>query len=32
VFRGAPVDPNVGDYLILDDTTYGLLDTALLAY
>lgn len=31
-FVGSPVDPNVGDYLILDDATYGLLDTGLLAY
>ncbi len=32
VFHGAPVDPNVGSYLILDDAAHGLLDTALLAY
>lgn len=32
VFGGSPVDPNVGDYLILDDATYGLLDTGVLAY
>jgi hypothetical protein len=31
-FIGAPVDPNVGSYLVLDDNTYGLLDTAELAY
>ncbi len=31
-FTGSPVDPNVGDYLILDDATYGLLDTGVLAY
>lgn len=31
-FKGSPVDPNVGDYLILDDATYGKLDTGLLAY
>lgn len=29
---GSPVDPNVGDYLILDDAVFGLLDTGLLAY
>jgi hypothetical protein len=28
----SPVDPTVGDYLILDDALYGLLDTGLLAY
>ncbi len=32
VFAGSPVDPNVGDYLILDDAVAGLLDTALMAY
>jgi hypothetical protein len=32
VFHGSPVDPNVGKYLILDDATYGKLDTADLAY
>jgi hypothetical protein len=32
VFRGATVDPNVGNYLILDDPVHGLLDQALLAY
>ena len=31
-FSGSPVDPNVGKYLILDDPTFGLLDTALMAY
>lgn len=31
-FRGSPVDPNVGSYLILDDATYGKLDVAALAY
>jgi hypothetical protein len=31
-FVGSPVDPNVGTYLILDDATYGLLDTGRLAY
>jgi hypothetical protein len=31
-FSGSPVDPNVGRYLILDDATYGLLDSGLLAY
>jgi hypothetical protein len=31
-FSGSPVDPNVGDYLILDDATYGLLDSFELAY
>ena len=31
-FRGSPVDPGVNDYLILDNATYGLLDTGLLAY
>lgn len=28
----SPTDPNVGSYLILDDATQGLLDSALLAY
>jgi hypothetical protein len=32
VFRGATVDPNVGNYLILDDAAHGLLDTNILAY
>lgn len=31
-FVGSPVDPNVGNYLILDDPVYGLLDQQLLAY
>ncbi len=31
-FAGSPVDPNVGSYLLLDDVTYGLLDTGLNAY
>lgn len=31
-FVAAPVDPNVGSYLILDDASTGLLDTGLLAY
>jgi len=31
-FIGSPVDPNVGNYLILDDAVEGLLDQQLLAY
>lgn len=31
-FAGSPVDPNVGNYLILDDAVSGLLDTAVLGY
>lgn len=31
-FSGSPVDPNVGAYLILDDATAGVLDTAKLGY
>ena len=32
VFRGSPVDPNVGSYMINDDVALGLLDSGLLAY
>ena len=31
-FHCSPVDPDVGNYLILDDATYGLLDTHRTAY
>lgn len=31
-FAGSPTDPSVGDFLILDDSTYGKLNTGVLAY
>ncbi len=31
-FTGSPVDPGVNTFLILDDATYGKLDTGVLAY
>lgn len=31
-FRGSPTDPNVNTLLILDDATYGALDTYRLGY